>query len=355
MVEMMKNKQKKNYLYLGLIVLVIILAIFLIEKRGSNVSDDFMNDDGEYVGVDIKGISGYINADESFNLREIVGEKVILVDFWTYSCVNCLRTTPFLNSWHEKYADKGLVIVGVHTPEFDFEKDYKNVQDAVKMLEIKYPVVLDNDYKTWRYFQNRYWPHKYLIDKSGRVVYDHIGEGGYEETEKQIQKALSELGSNVEGVELVEDVIRERREITSELYAGYDFALPRGQIIDGLKPNEVSSYAINGPLVPNQIYLVGDWRSNKDSLEAVSGSELYLVFKAKEVNLVLEGGEVEVTVDSVNLDLSNVGDDVVFENGVSLVKADMARLYNVYDGPYVNNLLHLKFSDGAKLNAFTFG
>jgi len=351
----MKKKFKKNYLYLGLIVLVIVLAIFLIEKRSTSVANDFMNDDGEYVGVEVKGISGYINTDENFNLKDIVGEKVILVDFWTYSCVNCLRTTPYLNSWHEKYADEGLVIVGVHTPEFNFEKDYKNVQDAVSMLDIKYPVVLDNDYQTWKYFQNRYWPHKYLIGKNGRVIYDHIGEGGYEETERQIQKALSELGSDVEGVELVEDVIRERLELTPELYAGYDFALSRSQIIDGLKPNEISSYMINGQLKQDQIYLGGKWKSNSDSLEAVNGAELYLVFSAKEVNIVLESGEVEVTVESVSLDDSNAGVDIVFEDDVSVVRFDMARLYNIYDGEYANNLLYLKFSDGAKFNAFTFG
>lgn len=134
---------------------------------------------------ELTGISGYINtADgQKLTLADLKG-KVVIVDFWTYSCINCIRTIPYLNAWYDKYADKGLVIVGVHSPEFEFEKNYDNVKTAVEKFGIKYPVVQDNDKGTWNAYQNRYWPHKYLIDDEGYIRYDHIGEGGYADTEK---------------------------------------------------------------------------------------------------------------------------------------------------------------------------
>src|SRR3989338_266338 len=135
----------------------------------------------------------FINTDSKpITIGEFVGKKVVLIDFWTYSCINCQRTTPYLNAWDEKYKDKGLVIIGIHTPEFEFEKDYNNVKAAVEKFGIQFPVVLDNDYSTWTAYRNQYWPRKYLIDIDGYIVYDHIGEGAYEETEKKIQEALSE-------------------------------------------------------------------------------------------------------------------------------------------------------------------
>src|SRR3989344_509188 len=122
---------------------------------------------------------GFINTDgKPITISELIGKRVILLDIWTYSCINCQRTTPYLNAWYEKYKDKGLVIVGLHTPEFEFEKIYQNVLDATNRLGIKYPVVLDNDYSTWNAYQNRFWPRKYLINIDGYVIYDHIGEGG---------------------------------------------------------------------------------------------------------------------------------------------------------------------------------
>ena len=136
---------------------------------------------------------GFINTGgEPITIGEFIGKKVILVDFWTYSCINCQRTTPYLNAWYEKYKDEGLIIVGIHTPEFEFEKIYQNVLDATEELGIKYPVVLDNDYSTWTAYRNRFWPRKYLIDIDGFIVYDHIGEGAYEETETKIQEVLRE-------------------------------------------------------------------------------------------------------------------------------------------------------------------
>ena len=141
------------------------------------------------------GISGWINT-EPFNLDELRG-KVVLIDFWTYTCVNCIRTLPFLKEWHDKYAERGLVIVGVHSPEFEFEKVTENVEAAVVDYDLKYPVVQDNDFQTWRAYSNRAWPAKYLVDKDGVIRYSHIGEGAYQATEEKIRELLVEAGGKV--------------------------------------------------------------------------------------------------------------------------------------------------------------
>ncbi len=147
--------------------------------------------------------SGFVNTDgKPITLAQYKGKKVVLIDVWTYSCINCQRTLPYVKAWYDKYKDQGLEIVGLHTPEFSFEKVQKNVEDAVKRDGITYPVVLDNDYATWNAYGNQYWPRKYLVDIDGFIVYDHIGEGNYDETEKAIQKALGDRAQAL-GVSLV--------------------------------------------------------------------------------------------------------------------------------------------------------
>ncbi|MBY0376420.1 redoxin family protein, partial [Patescibacteria group bacterium] len=145
------------------------------------------------VAPDISTPDGFINTNNlPITISQFKGKKVVLLDIWTYSCINCQRTLPYLKEWYKKYEDEGLVIIGLHTPEFSFEKIQKNVEKAVADFGIKYPVVLDNDFSTWQAYKNQYWPRKYLIDIDGYIVYDHAGEGQYEETELAIQKALME-------------------------------------------------------------------------------------------------------------------------------------------------------------------
>ena len=142
---------------------------------------------------ELAGISGYLNLgkdEKKLKIADFRG-KVVLIDFWTYTCINCSRTLPHVIGWDKKYRDKGLVIVGVHTPEFEFEKKYENVKAALDKYGITYRVVQDNEYATWQAFGNRYWPHKYLIDADGYIRYDHIGEGEYAETEKHLQELLA--------------------------------------------------------------------------------------------------------------------------------------------------------------------
>jgi thiol-disulfide isomerase/thioredoxin len=142
------------------------------------------------VAPEFTGIEKWLNS-EPLAMQQLRG-KVVLVDFWTYTCINCIRTLPYVKSWHEKYKDQGLVIVGVHTPEYPFERSTDNVKTAIKRFGITYPVAQDNKYATWRAYSNKYWPAVYLINKKGQIVYTHFGEGSYQETEAKIRALLAE-------------------------------------------------------------------------------------------------------------------------------------------------------------------
>ena len=258
-------------------------------------------------------VTGFINT-KPISLSELKG-KVVLIDFWTYSCINCLRTTPYLVNWNEKYADKGLVIVGVHAPEFEFEKNFDNVKEAVKRLGIKYPVIQDNDKGTWNAYENQYWPREYLVDNEGYIRYDHIGEGGYTETERVIQALLQEgnaelgldtglnnnTGTRTTTTSLPENVqsVDFSKINSPELYFGYQFARsPLGNPV-GFKPDQTVDYSpanIGSNIKPNVIYLDGSWKNNADNMELQSETgRIALVYSAKSVNMVA-GGKGEVTI-----------------------------------------------------------
>jgi len=206
-----------NYKFLIAIVLIAVVIFFIEFSKAPVIeeelgvmdeSDRVLMKEAEYPrALEIVDPEGYINVD-NITLSEHIGKKVILIDFWTYSCINCQRTFPYLRAWHEKY--DGLLIVGVHTPEFNFEKEYENVVDATERFGITWPVVQDNDKQTWRAYQNRFWPRKYLIDIDGFIRYDHIGEGAHEETERKIQELLKERrqvsGTGNSGYKLVEQL-----------------------------------------------------------------------------------------------------------------------------------------------------
>ncbi|MEK7552952.1 MAG: redoxin family protein, partial [Patescibacteria group bacterium] len=246
---------------------------------------------------------GFINtAGQPITIGELVGKKVVLVDFWTYSCINCQRTTPYLNAWYEKYREQGLEIIGLHTPEFEFEKKYDNVKAAVEKFGIKFPVVLDNDYSTWTAYRNRYWPRKYLIDIDGYIVYDHIGEGGYEETERKIQAALKErmvvLGESGAVSQTVTGEIAPRVHPASpETY----FGAARNQLFAngkiGVAGEQVGLTPPAEP-IPNKLYLGGDWQISREFAENRSANaRIVYRYTAKDVFLVAEAeGETEVEI-----------------------------------------------------------
>ena len=187
---------KVAVIILALLGFVISACSQIVSEKGiENKAGDLMDKSKYPRFAELANPDGYLNTDHDITIGEYIGKKVILVDFWTYSCINCQRTLPYLTSWDEKYRDEGLLIIGVHTPEFGFEKEYDNVKRAIEKFNIKYPVVQDNEYQTWRAYKNRYWPRKYLIDIDGYIVYDHIGEGAYDETEEKIREVLKERAS----------------------------------------------------------------------------------------------------------------------------------------------------------------
>jgi len=305
---------------------------------------------------------GFINTD-SINIKDLIGKKVILIDFWTYSCINCQRTTPYLNAWYDKYKDQGLEIIGIHTPEFDFEKVYDNVQKAVTKEGIKFPVVLDNDYSTWQAYGNRYWPRKYLIDIDGYIVYDHIGEGAYDETEQKIQAALKERADRLDQVGQIADSLVKPTDVASvdyskplspEIYFGSgrnEFLANGKQHLAGLQ-----NLKQQASFQANQLYLSGTWNFTDQYAESRSTGSIDYLYQAKHVYLVASASqsmEVEVTLDGKPLG-NRAGKDIIVKDGKSYLKVQENRLYEVVsDGEYGQHSLSFTIP-GAGLQAYTF-
>lgn len=304
---------------------------------------------------------GFINTDR-VSVGEFVGKKAVLLDIWTYSCINCQRTIPYLNAWQEKYKDKGLVIIGLHTPEFEFEQKYDNVLAAVKKFGVQYPVVLDNDYSTWTAYGNRYWPRKYLIDIDGFVVYDHIGEGAYEETEKKIQEVLAERmarlgekGAIASGVAQPNAPAVDPSKLGSpEVY----FGASRNEYLGNGKQGTLGLQAFQEPLIVflNKLYLAGDWNIEGEFAENRSASaKIIFRYKAKNVYIVgSAASSVKITVLRDGKPLgSEAGEDV--HDGTLTVQED--RLYKlIEDSSYGEHTLELLIENpGLRAFTFTFG
>jgi thiol-disulfide isomerase/thioredoxin len=296
------------------------------------------------------------------NLKELRGKAIILVDFWDYTCVNCIHTLPYVAEWHKRYANDGLVIVGVHAPEFSFARDRTNVLAAIKQFALDYPVVLDNGYTIWRAYSNRYWPAKYLVDSQGKLRYYHFGEGLYQETESQIQKLLRELNPALELPPPMEPVRDSDRpgtvcyRVTPELYLGY----ARGQFGNpaGVTHDRAANYVDPGRHAEGATYLSGHWTVGQESSRAESsGAELSLRYTAMDVNLVLAppvGGSARLEI--MLGDGQRAGADVKGENGRTFVTVDRARMYNlVANESVMPGSLQLHALDaGVSAFAFTF-
>lgn len=281
--------------------------------------------------------------------------KVVLVDFWTYTCINCIRTLPYIRSWHEKYKDKGLVIVGVHTPEFEFEKDLDNVKKAAADFELTYPIMQDNDYKTWRAYANRYWPAKYLIDKNGKIRYTHFGEGDYDETEEMIQRLLKEAGSTVD--EKIENPTYRVETRSPETYLGYE---RMAGIVspEPVRPDILTEFSAPAILPRNSFAFTGKWTIGGERAMPQTGATLTYHFEAKEVFLVMRPkedakGGIRVFLDGVPVPEKFKGEDVEQSN----VKITTDRLYKLIKLPSAGkHILKLEVLDGdIELYAFTFG
>jgi cytochrome c biogenesis protein CcdA/thiol-disulfide isomerase/thioredoxin len=263
--------------------------------------------------------------------------KVVLVDFWTYSCINCLRTLPHLKAWDATYRKDGLVIIGVHTPEFAFEHVTSNVRSSVKRLGIRYPVVQDNNYKTWDNYANQYWPAEYLVDRTGHVRHTHFGEGEYGQTEALIRRLLGARGP---GAHPVADTTP-TEEMTPETYLGY--ARLANYVGTTIRANANATYRFPAEIGTNEFSYDGEWRVSADQIVAGSGARLRLRFQAKDVYIVLGGhGSVQVLIDG---------------KPTKTLHVDSERLYTVRSANEIatNALLELRFSPGVQAYSFTFG
>ena len=308
--------------------------------------------------------------------------KVVLIDFWTYTCVNCIRTLPYLKDWQSKYAEKGLVIVGVHSPEFEFEKLTNNVVRSINDFGLEYPVAQDNDFGTWRAYNNQFWPAKYLIDQDGVVRFTHFGEGAYSETEGQIRSLLQETGvdlSDVRADALPAPQVDPRSfvtdpetSLTREIYGGFGRNNSTGGVYVAHReyyegPDRIVEYEDPGDHQNHFIYLQGPWFNGSEQLRharetADFADYIALMFIATSVNAVIDpqGGfpfEVRVTIDGRPLRSEEAGADVLIADGRSFFSVDEARLYEVVALPeFGGHELRLSStSNNFSLFAFTFG
>ena len=291
--------------------------------------------------------------DRPLSLRGLRG-RVVLVDFWTYSCINCLRTLPYLEAWDKRYRKDGLTIVGIHSPEFPFEKEAGNVEEAIADNGIEYPVVQDNDLATWNAYGNQYWPAEYFVDAAGKVRYTHFGEGEYEEKEAVIRQLLAEAGRRVPGKRTrVRAVAPSATVTTPETYLG---AARAERFTNPMLSPGRHDFSAPAALPADEFAFHGGWRISLDSATAASGASLDLNFGARRVYLVLgspgRSREVRVLLDGKPIPSGDAGSDV--QAGTVTVAAQ--RLYNLVDLPRVgHHVLTLKPQAGVTGYAFTFG
>jgi cytochrome c biogenesis protein CcdA/thiol-disulfide isomerase/thioredoxin len=304
-----------------------------------------------YLSPQIAGIQYWINSN-AIHIDDLKG-KVVLIDFWAYSCINCIRTIPYLNDWFSKYNDKGFIILGIHSPEFDFERDLNNVTESVHKNKIKYPIALDNSFITWQNFNNLYWPAHYLIDKNGYVVYEHFGEGKYDITENNIRFLL---GLNATPTKM-ENQSLFYRELTPETYLGSkrvdSFLSPESILMD-----EISQYTYPKKLQKNGWALNGKWIfSSQKIISAQPFASIKLHFLAKNVFAVIGSKtgtpiQVKIKLDGENIVLGK-GDDVI-NSSINVIGHT---LYNVVSlNKYGSGLLEITaLEPGLEFYSFTFG
>jgi cytochrome c biogenesis protein CcdA/thiol-disulfide isomerase/thioredoxin len=304
---------------------------------------------------DFTGTQRWFNTpgDGPLSLRGLRG-KVVLVDFWTYTCINCLRTLPYLEAWDARYRGDGLVIVGVHSPEFPFEHEAGNVAAAIKREGIRYPVAQDNDLKTWDAWGNQYWPAEYLIDAQGQVRHVNFGEGDYDATEMAIRSLLIEAGhANPGAMAAPKDVAHPSTTATPETYLG----LARAERFDPQPLAGTRTYAEPGDLATSHFALSGTWTETSEAATAGIGAAIHASVVGKDVYLVLSppkgaAGKVTVELDGKPIPADREGADV--HGGV--VSVTSQRLYHLVSAPKVEHrALTLRLSSGVSGYAFTFG
>lgn len=312
-----------------------------LDKPSGNLIDPLI---APYQAPSLAELGPWINS-PPLTLDSLKG-KVVLIDFWTYSCINCLRTLPYLLAWDKAYRDQGLVIIGIHTPEFEFEKNSKNVEQAVERLGILYPVALDNQYATWSNYKNHYWPAHYLIDKQGKVVYRHFGEGEYSTMEHNIRILLDIDSSNKMMTNMLKEAVPSEGQ-TPETYLGYDrsenFASPQRLVND-----HTVNYTFPSRLPQNHWALRGAWQINGEKIVAMSpGAAVKIHFQSKAVYVVM--GTATGTSSHVKILLDNQPIGSLTVTGQRLY--EIAQFSHATQGEII-----LWFeTPGVELYTFTFG
>lgn len=296
---------------------------------------------------DLKGITHWINSPE-LTLAQLQG-KVVLIDFWTYSCINCVRTLPYLKKWYDRYKNNNFVIIGVHTPEFEFEKKASNVQDAVTRFGITYPVALDSNYATWKNYYNAYWPAHYLIDQQGIIRQIHVGEGAYVATENNIRTLI---GLNP----LEETEVKSRTQAqTHEIYLGSKRAQNYAHT---LSFNQTNKYTYTQPLKVHQVGLEGSWHVTPESISAQETPALLtLHFVAGQVYAVMSSRSqalIKVELDGKPVSHEFFTKDMNIHGDLMVHEPRMYHVLDLKNNPGAH-LLTLKVPEGTSLYAFTFG
>jgi cytochrome c biogenesis protein CcdA/thiol-disulfide isomerase/thioredoxin len=307
----------------------------------------------------------YLNTNgQPITLAQFRGKDVVLLDFWTYSCINCQRTIPYLTAWYAKYKNQGLVVIGVHTPEFAFEHLESNVEAALQEFGITYPVVLDNEYKTWDAYQNEYWPHDYVIDIDGYIIYDQAGEGNYVQTEQAIQYALAERAARLG---LSTTIATSTVSVAPTNFAGIQspetyFGSNRNEYLGNGNQGVNGTQSFLAPdmdsLQPNTLYLGGSWSIMPEYATNVdAGATIEYSYSATNLYFVASGAptgtQIEVLQDGVPLSNAIAGKDVV--NGILTVSG--SRLYDVVSNPTAGShtIQFIVKSPGLQAYTFTFG
>lgn len=332
-----------------------IQALFMPKNAADAPRGELMLQEGvdqPYAAPEFADIEAWQNS-PPLTMKELKG-KVVLIDFWTYSCINCVRTLPYITDWDRKYRSMGLVIVGVHSPEFEFEKKLANVQGAITQYGIRYPVALDNHLSTWVNFNNRFWPAHYLIDRQGRVVYTHFGEGKYDVTENNIRYLLG-LKERGETIQVEAPTFAPGQ--TPETYLGYDRAESFGGK-EHVTHDAPGSYRFPTFLPDDEWALSGRWKVEREKIVAdKQRAALRLNFKARKVFLVLGTASGKPIHVSLKLNGEAAGNNVGKDAPAGVVTVDRNTLYELIDQKTPKNgLLEIETDvPGLEAYAFTFG
>lgn len=344
--------------FVAILIFAAFLSTFLFNHKqpsAKNITLSNLTNHGP--APNIQGIAHWINS-QPLSLSQLRG-KVVLIDFWTYSCINCIRTIPYLNAWENKYGNNGLIIIGVHTPEFQFETNYSNVLNAVHGFGIGYAVAMDSNDSTWNAYNNHYWPADYIIDKNGNIRYYQPGEGDYNVTERAIQILLEDAGYKfTPGFVNLTSTVDFSGIGTPEIYLGYATARAPIGNAQSFSPNNITNYTQVNITKANTPYFYGKWYNAPDSIISLNNSKIFLIYIAKNVNIVASGNNtlIAVKLDGKNLSSSYLGSDTRMYNDLAIANIGASKLYNVVSGPsYGRHLLEIDAKPGLRLYTFTFG